>query len=71
MFFCGGRGTSFDIRVGWNNKKETKYPIDRGLKIYFQCLIRQLVGYHLNPYSPAVLCFFFVFALIKIVFPEG
>ena len=48
-----------------------KYPLDRSLKIYFQCLIRQLVGYHLNPYSPAILCFFFVFALIKIVFPEG
>ena len=31
----------------------------------FRCLIRQLVGYHLNHYSTAVLCFFYVFALIS------
>ena len=52
-------------RVELNNNEESKCPISRSILINFRWLIRPLVGYHLNHYSPDVLCFFFVFALIS------
>ena len=55
-------------RVELNNKEESKCPINRGVLINFLWLIRPWVGYHLNHYSPDVLWFFFVFALISNLF---
>ena len=55
-------------RVELNNNEESKRPISRGIFINFRWLIRPLVGYHLNHYTPDVLCFFFVFVLISIFF---